>query len=191
MKTLILNGSPRKKGDTASLLNIIKPILKGDIKVVDAYYCNVAPCVDCRYCWKNPGCCVKDEMQEIYKYIEDCDNVLIASPIYFSELTGKLLDLGSRLQTYFSAKYFRKETPVAKAKKAGVLLLGGGMGAMDKAFDTAKILLHDINADHIFPLISYHGTDNAIVSQDPEMLRQLEELCRFFNGEAPHSQTLE
>ena len=41
MKTLILNGSPRKKGDTASLLNIIKPNLKGDIKVVDAYYCNV------------------------------------------------------------------------------------------------------------------------------------------------------
>ena len=80
---------------------------------------------------------------------------------------------------------------MAKAKKAGVLLLGGGMGAMDKAFDTAKILLHDINADHIFPLISYHGTDNAVVSQDPEILRQLEELCRFFNGEAPHSQTLE
>ena len=27
------------------------------------------------------------------------DNILIASPIYFSELTGKLLDVGSRLQT--------------------------------------------------------------------------------------------
>lgn len=190
MKTLILNGSPRKKGDTVSLLNILKQNLKGDIKVVDAYYCNVAPCVDCRYCWKNPGCCVKDEMQEIYKYIEDCDNVLIASPIYFSELTGKLLDLGSRLQTYFSAKYFRKEVPVTKAKKAGVLLLGGGMGAMDKAFDTAKILLHDINADNIFPLVSYHGTDNAVVSEDPQMQKKLEELCDFFNGEDPHNQTL-
>lgn len=170
---------------------MIKPNLKGHVKVVDAYYCDVAPCVDCRYCWKHPGCCVQDEMQEIYQYIEDCDNVLIASPIYFSELTGKLLDLGSRLQTYFSAKYFRRETPVAKAKKSGVLLLGGGMGAMDKAFDTAKILLHDINADNIFPLISYHGTDNAAVSQDPEMRKKLNELCDFFNGEVPHNQTLE
>ncbi len=53
---------PRKNGDTASLLRILKKNLTGDVKVVDAY-CNVAPCVDCRYCWKNPGCCVKDEMQ--------------------------------------------------------------------------------------------------------------------------------
>ena len=55
--------------------------------------------------------------REIYAYIEECDNVLIASPVYFSELTGKLLDLGSRLQTYFSAKFFRREQPVAKAKR--------------------------------------------------------------------------
>jgi len=48
-------------------------------------------------------------MQEIYKYIEECDNILIASPLYFSELTGKLLVVGSRLQTYFCARFFRKQ----------------------------------------------------------------------------------
>jgi len=47
--------------------------------------------------------------------------VLIASPIYFSELTGKLLDVGSRLQTYFCARFFRKEVAVAKPKKGGCL----------------------------------------------------------------------
>lgn len=182
MKTLILNGSPRKNGDTASLLKLIKNDLAGDVKVVDAYFCNVAPCVDCRYCWKNPGCCVKDEMQEIYPYIEECDNVLIASPVYFSELTGKLLDLGSRLQTYFCAKFFRKEAPIAKPKKAAVLLVGGGKGNMDKAYDTAQILLRDINAAEILPLISYHGTDEAPPSQDPQMLASLKELCAFFNA---------
>ncbi len=181
MKTLILNGSPRKNGDTASLLRILKKNLTGDVKVVDAYYCNVAPCVDCRYCWKNPGCCVKDEMQEIYAYIEECDNVLIASPVYFSELTGKLLDLGSRLQTYFSAKFFRREQPVAKAKKAAVLLVGGGNGNMEKAYDTAQILLKDINATDIFPLIGYHGTDHSVAAEDPDMLKKLDEVCAFFN----------
>jgi multimeric flavodoxin WrbA len=183
MKTLILNGSPRKNGDTVSLLNILKKNLAGEVKIVDAYYCNVAPCIDCRYCWKNPGCCVKDEMQEIYAYIEECDNVLIASPVYFSELTGKLLDLGSRLQTYFSAKFFRKEQPVAKAKKAAVLLVGGGNGNMEKAYDTAQILLRDIHATDIFPLIGYHGTDHSVVAEDPDMQRKLNELCTFFNTE--------
>ena len=101
MKTLILNGSPRVHGDTVSLINLLIKSLYGEYLVVDAYKSNISPCRDCRYCWENPGCAIKDEMQVIYSYIEDCDNIVIASPLYFSELTGKLLDLGSRLQTYF------------------------------------------------------------------------------------------
>ncbi len=70
-------------------------------------------------------------MQEIYEYIPICDNILIASPIYFSELTGKLLDFGSRLQTYFCAGFFRNEQVIQKGKKGAVILVGGGDGNMD------------------------------------------------------------
>ncbi len=48
--------------------------------VVDSYNCNIRPYIDCRYCWENVGCSIKDEMQEVYDYIKECDNVLIASP---------------------------------------------------------------------------------------------------------------
>ena len=99
MKTLILNGSPRISGDTAQIIKKITEKIYGEYKIADAYRLNISPCVDCRYCWEKQGCDINDEMQELYAYIQDCDNVLIASPIYFSELTGKLLDLGSRLQT--------------------------------------------------------------------------------------------
>lgn len=103
MKTLIFNGSPRIDGDTSSLIKKITEKISGEYKVVDAYRCDISPCVDCRYCWKNNGCPINDEMQDVYKYIQECDNIVIASPLYFSELTGKLLDVGSRLQTYFPA----------------------------------------------------------------------------------------
>jgi multimeric flavodoxin WrbA len=97
-------------------LNIDKVIeeLDGEYKIVNAYNCNIKPCVDCRYCWSNDGCCVNDEMQEVYKYIKECDNVLIASLIYISELTGPMLSVGSRLQPYFCAKFFRKERLIKK-----------------------------------------------------------------------------
>ena len=108
MKTLILNGSPRTNGDTSSLIDIFTEKIGSEYKIVDAYRCNISPCIDCRYCWENSGCVIDDEMQDVYKYIQDCDNILIASPLYFSELTGKLLDVGSRLQTYFCARFFRK-----------------------------------------------------------------------------------
>lgn len=184
MKTLILNGSPRKNGDTAGLLKIFRDNMPGEIKIIDAYYCGVSPCVDCRWCWKHNGCAIQDEMQEIYRYIQECDNVLIASPVYFSELTGKLLDLGSRLQTYFCAKYFRGETPVPKAKRSAVLLVGGGKGSMEKACDTAQILLRDINAGESFPPVCWHGSDEAPPARQPEMLQSIKEICRFFQRNA-------
>ena len=88
MKTLILNGSPRANGDTASLVEKLVNALEGDSHIVNAYRCNISPCIDCRYCWENDGCRICDDMQEVYSYIRICDNIVIASPIYFSELTG-------------------------------------------------------------------------------------------------------
>lgn len=82
MKTLIFNGSPRKSGDTISLVNKFIKHIDDEYKIVNAYDCNIKPCIDCRFCWKNSGCSQKDEMQEIYQYIQECDNILIASPIY-------------------------------------------------------------------------------------------------------------
>ena len=139
-KTLILNGSPRINGDTAGLIGKMTGRIGGEYKIVDAYRCSVSPCLDCRYCWENSGCAIRDEMQEIYEYIQECDNILIASPIYFSELTGRLLDVGSRLQTYFCARFFRKEEPILKPKKGAVILVGGGDGHMEKAYGTACTL---------------------------------------------------
>lgn len=47
MKTLILNGSPRIKGDTESLINVIVQKIKGEYKIVNAYRCAISPCVGC------------------------------------------------------------------------------------------------------------------------------------------------
>lgn len=182
MKTLIFNGSPRAKGDTQSLINIVTEGITGEYRIVDAYTCDISPCIDCRYCWKNKGCAIDDGMQEIYGFIQDCDNILIASPVYFSELTGKLLDVGSRLQTYFCARFFRKETtPIPKAKKGAVLLVGGGDGKIDRAFDTARILLHHMNCTDIHECVAFHDTNNTPACKDRQTLLGVNSIIRFFN----------
>ena len=107
MKTLIFNGSPRKNGDTSQLLQKFCAGLDGEYRIVRAYDGAIKPCVDCRYCWEHPGCAIKDGMTEIYDWIADCDNVVIASPVYFSELTGPLLSVLSRVQTLFCGRFFR------------------------------------------------------------------------------------
>lgn len=180
-KTLILNGSPRIHGDTQSLIHMIKDNVTDEFLTVDAYRCHISPCMDCRYCWKNSGCAIQDEMQEIYDYIQICDNILIASPIYFSELTGKLLDVGSRLQTYFCARFFRKEEAVPKPKKGAVILTGGGDGHMDKAYETACTLLHHMNCHTIHPCVFSHNTNIRPASEDEQALTGVKNIIRFFS----------
>ncbi len=182
MKTLIFNGSPRKNGDTSSLVSKLLEDLTGEHKIVHAYDCGIQPCMDCRYCWKNRGCCIHDNMQEVYAYIQECDNILIASPIYFSELTGALLNVASRLQTYYCARFFRKEKPIPKKKKGAVILVGGGDGNMDQPYHTACILLRHMNANNIYPVVCYHNTNNQPAIKNKTTMCGFHGLVRFFNG---------
>lgn len=182
IQTLIFNGSPRKNGDTAFLIQKLTTHLHGEIKIVNAYTAKIAPCVDCRKCRVHSGCVLVDEMQDIYAYLEVCDNVIIASPLYFSELTGKLLDIGSRLQMYFSAAEFRHEALPKKVKKGGVLLVGGGTGNPQKAYETAVCLLHYMNVQQIHPMICSHNTDHVPVAKDQNVLMELKNIADFLNA---------
>ena len=183
MKTLIINGSPRPSGDTVSLIRRLEESLAGEYRVLDAYRCGISPCVDCRYCKEHSGCAIQDDMQEVYPYIQECDNIVIASPIYFSEVTGRVLDVCSRLQTYFCARFFRKETPIPKAKKGAVILVGGGDGAPDKAYGTARTLLRLMNCRDIHPMVCSHNTDRQPAIEDGQALAGVESIAQFFNQE--------
>ena len=146
---------------------------------MDAYRCNVAPCVDCRYCWTHTGCAVPDGMQQIYREIEDADAIVIASPIYFSELTGKLLDVMSRLQMYYCARAFQGQQLITKAKKGAVILAGGGDGSPERAHETARTLLRQMKATSVHPLVVSHNTNKAPAGCDQQALEGVDSVARF------------
>ena len=81
MKVLILNGSPRPEGDTAWVLERLKERFpRGtEFDILNTYEADIRPCDDCRYCWENEGCCVRDGMDIIRK--DDWDVVVLASPL--------------------------------------------------------------------------------------------------------------
>lgn len=184
MKTLIFNGSPRINGDTAVLLNEFMKQLEGECKIVDVFDCNVKSCIDCRYCWEHEGCSIEDGMQNIYKDIQEYDNVLIASPIFFTELTGQFLVVASRLQTYFCARYFRKEIPIKKSKKGGIILMQGGSHRADKAADTAKMLLDTMNAIDQAPAVFCLDTDSIYPRDNESAMEGIRKIAEFFNRKA-------
>ena len=180
-KTLIFNGSPRRNGDTVSLLRVLTEELTGEYRVVDCYRADISPCIDCRSCRRELRCVIDDGMQALYPFIRACDRIVIASPIYYGELTGKLLDVASRFQLYYSARFFRQEDPGLRPKKGGVVLVGGGDGDPKKAYATAKILLRQLNVTEVFPLICSHGTNTLPAIEDEKAVSAVRKLAAFLN----------
>lgn len=179
LHTLIFNGSPRKNGDTAGLINALSAQLPGVVQVVQAYGTEISPCVDCRFCWEHEGCAIPDGWTEIDGLIRESDNIVIASPIYFSQLTGPLLSLMSRLQQYFCARAFQHREPLSKAKKGGILLAGGGDGHMSAASESAECLLRHMNCREIFPAVCAHNTNQIPAVEAPGVTESLQALARF------------
>lgn len=184
MKTLILNGSPRKNGETAMLINTLKSRLSGEIFQIDCYTDGISPCTDCRLCRKKPVCSINDKMQEVYDYLKDCDNVVIASPIFFEELSGRLLDVASRFQVYASALIFRHEKPELSHKKGAVILTAGGSGGMTRAYYTACRLLENVGVrEPVFCVCSTH-TDSLPANDDKAALSDIISLAKELNAKS-------
>lgn len=181
MKTLIINGSPRKNGDTARLIRELKTYLHGEVQELSAYHGDISPCIDCRACRRVKGCVIADGMQAIYA--DDFDRVVIASPVYMSGLPGPMVGLASRFQAYYSAKRFLKDEFSPKEKRGALILVGGGDGAPAEAKRLARWMFKEMNAefDESHSVMSLH-TDRVPADQDEKALADVRIIAEYMNG---------
>lgn len=184
MKILIFNGAIRKNGDTAQLLEILTAQLQGhEIHTVRCDDPDLSPCVDCRFCWKNPACAIKDGMQEIYRKIDEADWIILASPVHFDEISGSLMQVMSRLQMYCMARMMRKDELMQnKQRKGAAVLAAGGPGKAEPAHRMMKVLLHTMHASDEC-IIHCKGTDRKSVQENTAILEELKQLAEKINQE--------
>ena len=182
MKTLIFNGSPKKNGDTEKLVYELTVHLNGKIKIISCYD-DIHPCKDCRYCWKNIGCNINDEMQNVYDYIKDCDVIVLASPIWFSSLSGPLLNLASRIQSIWVANHFQKKTILNKEKSGVIILVGAQIETADIPDKTAQGIMRHMNVrrPNISKIFSLN-TNNLPADKDNLALEKCRKVAEFLNN---------
>lgn len=144
MKTMIFVGSPNKNGNTMKLVNEMVKHLNGEVEILSIFdYLHVSPCIDCGYCHHKPGCIYKDEFSEILERSMDVDCFVVATPMWFGNVSGPMMSFFSRLQTITSGHIYRKDMS-HKFDKAGVLL----MSSDEKWHNMTKML--ETTAEFIF-----------------------------------------
>jgi len=105
MKIIALNGSPRKKWNTATLL---QKALEGAAsqgartELIHLYDLNYKGCISCFACKTLGGksygkCVVQDDLASIFSRIEQADAIVMGSPIYWGDISGEMKSFLERL----------------------------------------------------------------------------------------------
>jgi multimeric flavodoxin WrbA len=106
MLILAFNGSPRKKGNTAT---IIESILAGarskgaQTTEVSLHDIDLKGCQGCRSCRKNPGFCAqKDDLSPYLEEIKNCSGMVVGCPIYMYRISGQMKLFVDRIYSLYA-----------------------------------------------------------------------------------------
>ena len=96
MKVLLINGSPRKDGNSSTILLEAEKAFRElgvETERIDIGSEDIRGCIACGYCASHQGCVFKDIVNEIGKKMEEADGLIVASPVYFASPNGTLISL--------------------------------------------------------------------------------------------------
>ena len=144
-KVVILNGSPRKKGNTSALVRAFAEGAESAGNMVTEFFLDGMNIHGCKGCFGGHSdracpCVQKDDMDQIYLAVRECDVVVLATPLYYWNMSGQLRTAIDRL--------------FALEEGGGNLLRGNGrssallMAAEGHGFEDA-VLYYDHLMEHL------------------------------------------
>jgi len=147
MKVIAFNGSARREGNTAILLNLVLDELKAEGIETELYSLAGKPihgCIACFKCFekKNRRCNVeKDIVNECIQKMDEADGILLGSPTYFADVSAGMKALIERCGMVGGAnnKMYRRK-------------VGAGVVAVRRA-----------GAIHVFNSLNYFFTINEMI----------------------------
>jgi len=125
MKTLVLNGSPKKSGTIATLLKFVTNGMEcsDHLEWVDVYDLSMKPCVGCMKCRQTEYCVLpEDDAQRVGRKIKEADILIIGTPTYWGNMSAQLKMLLERNVPVFMGESKNGiPTPKQKGKKAAIV----------------------------------------------------------------------
>ena len=117
MKVLLINGSPRGKGNTYIALSEVAKALEAngvETEIVSIGTKAVQGCIACNRCAESGRCAFGDELYiTIREKLETADGIIIGSPVYYAGPNGSLCALLDALQ----ACSFRSRLSARRGKR--------------------------------------------------------------------------
>lgn len=99
---VILNGSPRKNGNTSALVKAFTKGAKSAGHTVTEFFLDGMNIHGCKGCFGGDNnrkcpCVQKDDMDRIYPAVKECDVIVLATPLYYWNMSGQIRTAFDRL----------------------------------------------------------------------------------------------
>ena len=124
MKVLLINGSPKKDGNTAVMLNEMASVFEKEgieTEILHIGNKDIRGCIACGKCRELGHCVFNDIVVESGKKLAEADGMVIGSPVYYGSANGTLVAFLDRL-FYSNTADLRMKVgaAVAVARRGGI-----------------------------------------------------------------------
>ena len=167
MLVLGIQGSPRRKGNSAHLLSLFLQEarrLGARTEVVDVTRDRILPCAEYVVCEKKGFCPIDDDMKTRgYGLLRNAEVIVAATPIFFYNCTAQLKALIDRSQALWARRYRLKlSDPHARRRRGFLLSVAAthGKQLFDGLHLTMQYFFDAVSADYHGSL-TYRGIEKA------------------------------
>jgi len=184
MRIVGIYGSPRPNGNTDKMLDAFLDGAREAGVWVDTVYVrklSLQGCIGCGGCDETGQCVVQDDMQHVYPLLEQADGIVLASPVYFYNVTGQVKLLIDRCQALFMKKMLNEADARHAAASKGShgkrgFLLSAAATRGKRLFDCARLtftyFMDALGGEMIGELCFRELEGKKDVEKDPERLAQ-------------------
>ena len=172
MKVLLINGSPRPRGCTYTALNEVAKTLEQEgieTEIIQVGQKDIRGCIGCRQCKESGQCIFDDFVNEVAPKFNECDGIVIGSPVYYASANGTLISFLDRLfYSTLADKTMKVGAAVVSARRAGTTAT---FDELNKYFTISQM---PIVSSQYWNMV--HGNTPEEVQQDLEGLQTMRTL---------------
>ncbi|MCK5298571.1 MAG: flavodoxin family protein [Candidatus Heimdallarchaeota archaeon] len=178
-KVLIFNGSPRRNGNTSTLIKECVRAINKSGKEAEIFFLNdmtIKPCQFCDWCIDNNvlSCVEEDDMHELYPKLLESDVIIFAAPIFWFNVSAQMKIFIDRLYAFHGKGGF----PLTQKKIGTILVYGDNdveTSGVNNAIGTMKDIISYMKSEDMGIV---HGTAYKIgdAEKNTELMKQAYDL---------------
>lgn len=174
-KIVILNGSPRKNGNTSALVKAFSLGAESAGNTVKEFFLSDMDIHGCKGCFCGHSgracpCVQKDDMDRIYPYVRECDVLVLASPLYYWNMSGQVMTVIDRL---FALEEGEGNLLRGHGRACALLMAAEGHG-FEAVFGYYKHLAKQLQWENLGAVLAGGNGDIGDISGKPEIQKAYE-----------------